>query len=61
MVFAELLPVGTPFMWDAAMPFVQAEEGMLPSFLAKKHKKYGTPVNAILLIAAVTLTCAVFR
>jgi amino acid transporter len=31
-----------------------AEEGMLPSFLAKKHKKYGTPVNAILLIAAVT-------
>ena len=31
-----------------------AEEGMLPSFLAKKHKKYGTPMNAILLIAAVT-------
>lgn len=34
--------------------YAMSQEGLLPAWLRKKHKRFDTPVNAILLIAVIT-------
>lgn len=40
--------------------FAMARAGMLPSFLARMHPRYNTPVNAILLIGALSVVAPFF-
>jgi amino acid transporter len=40
------------------MPFALAEDGYLPSFLTRKHPRYGTPWVAILISAAIYASLA---
>ncbi len=40
--------------------FAMARDRQLPSFLAKVHKKHGVPVNATLLVAAVSLALGLY-
>jgi len=40
------------------MPFVLAEDGYLPPFLTRRHKRYGTPWIAILISAAIYASLA---
>jgi amino acid transporter len=40
------------------MPFAMAEDGYLPPFLTRRHKRYGTPWIAILISAAIYASLA---
>jgi len=40
------------------MPFTLAEDGYLPHFLTRRHPRYGTPVIAILISAAIYASLA---
>lgn len=44
---------GSTLLASSRIPFVLAEDGLLPRSLAKLHPRYGTPVTAILVSAAV--------
>jgi amino acid transporter len=45
---------------NSRIPFVLADDGYLPSFLKKIHPKFGTPVTAILMSAAIYTLMSVF-
>ncbi len=47
--------VGQTFIGGSRAMYSMAESYMIPKFFAKLHPKYKTPVNALILIGAVTM------
>lgn len=52
-ILSPLALFGAVLLASSRIPNVMAEDGWAPQFLAHLHPKYGTPVNSILLHAAI--------
>ncbi|MGA8941288.1 MAG: APC family permease [Thermoactinomyces sp.] len=48
------------FVGGSRILYVMAQKGMLPSLFARLHPKYKTPVNAILLVGAISFIAPLF-
>ena len=53
VMFSNWSLFNSQLLYTSRLPYAMAEDGLLPGFLAKRHSRYGTPVNALILCSLI--------